>query len=130
MKNIIKPLLYTAAVLCMAASCNNDTVSNETSECSKLPTVTAFKDQEGTINWHTSDYPEIEGIVFKAIIERTWVGYRICSLPKEAQIDGLKIRCSGRTVKTEVGCGPNVKGCNLNSVIVDSFVILENPSKK
>ena len=129
MKNIIKPLLYTAAVLCMAASCNNDTVSNETSECSKLPTVTAFKDEEGKIDWHPSDYPNMEGIIFKNNVD-IWRAYKICIIPKEAQIDGLKIRCSGRTVETEVGCGPNVKGCNLNSVIIDSYVILENPSKK
>ena len=55
MRKVIKSLLYTAAVLCMDISCTNETVSNETSECSKLPTVTAFKDQEGTINWHPID---------------------------------------------------------------------------
>ena len=71
----------------------------------------------------------MEGIIFKNNVD-TWNAYKGCTMPKEMQIDGLKVKCSGRTVKTEVGCGPDVKGCNLNSVIVDSFVILENPTKK
>ena len=129
MRKVIKSLLYTAAVLCMDISCTNETVSNEASECSKLPTVTAFKDEGARIVWKPADYPDLTSLVFARSIDR-WDGYSVCSLPKEMQIDGLKIRCSGRTVKTEVGCGPNVKGCNLNSVIVDSFVILENPTKK
>ena len=113
----------------MAASCNKETVSTNVDNCTQLPTVATFKDETATVVWQPGDNPTVTVLRFANIIDK-WPTYAICSLPKELQIDKLKIRCSGKTVKTSDECGPNVKGCNLNSVIVESYVILETPAKK
>jgi hypothetical protein len=113
----------------MGMSCSKENIVYDDAECSKLPTVVTFKDEAARVVWHTNDYPNIEGVTFTNLIG-SWNAYRICSLPKELQINDLKIRCSGRTVKTSNECGPNVKGCNMNSVIVESYVIVETPVQK
>lgn len=127
MNKRFKSWLYLAAVLLMSVSCNKETPISDV-ECSKLPTVVNFKDETARTVWQPENAPDAKGVIFEVSIDG-WKSYRSCSLPKELQIDNLKIKCSGRTVKTGLECGPNVR-CNLNSVIVDSYVILETPPKK
>ena len=119
---------YIAVVLCVGASCDEKAMTSD-AECANLPTVTTFKDEEAIVSWRPVDYPDMQGLRFQNRVGG-WDAYSICMLPKELQINELKVRCSGRTVKTKDECGPNVKGCNMNSVIVESYVILSKPLEK
>ena len=128
MKKQWKFCFYAAFVLCMSASCDEKAMTSD-AECANLPTVTTFKDQEARVIWKPENYPNLTSFIFFQQVGG-WDAYSICMLPKELQINELKVRCSGRTVKTKDECGPNVKGCNMNSVIIESYVILSKPLEK